>query len=1195
MEEIEALMKGGTEKLSFSEECSSHPMADIYYLIADHHFKNKEWDLAIYYYTRDLTVSPTRLDSWAGLSLAQKTRLETLLNSCENITDEEVFLKNVSSACVCFNKALEQDYDHSNLWVEMGGLVYMTFSHASRLLKQDLNPDISIEMYQLLEDTKATMLAKSEQCFLRALELSETEEEYDEESWLYHYMLGKIGEKKSESPHNVINYYLSASKHLHLNAASYPSKIGYNNPQEFAVESLEMYFRVHGYIIKYIEQRDTKLLTDDVLKYFLSVTEQILKDPFATMTEFKVQVVQNSIVSGDNEKRSNESCKIVQSILSEIVESALEKVTTNKQHDSSIEEIIPSDTKSIHEKKKDVSSDDEIMVVEETQADKDKKIIISRCLEAFNLCLKRFPHHYKSLYRLAQYYHTTKNSRDRDNNRTRNYLIGCSMWQTVDYMHVNGLFNERKIWYQQPKNCNLFHGVWRIPNDEIDRPGSFAAHMYRCVSLSLDVLPSVKDFLTTLDIALALKMSPEKDKKYLRENERQLLCEHATQVGLQAIKDKFRILFKTNAVVGRNRRMTFLFDVYRCYRHLSKHLTATENVLGTILAQTYAALEGVTSSDTAALIRKAEGYCSTHNMAGHSYNSRGGLSSNQQFNARGGRLKRLATAMAATPSTVTQQPVTTTAAAASGLQQLPQSAPMSQKSANVQLSTQSTQHHQPPSADAQTNNPCPPNARSSSSTIPQARTTPLPRSAPVPRLSATPVPRSTASPLPRKEDMNAQNVDTAIKTTCHDDTIQKAYQIYERLIHCQTQFKNKLLDQKAILNYKTQSDTYQKQLLQYLKIPAVSHYFTKSLQQMGNTASKLPKPSGSPTGTTTSVSNTNRCDATVSVVNSKTTNTKPVIKNQQFNNSSVTITPSKKSSTDITKAKVSTSASKSSTSSSFCSSPQVINITSSSKNKDATLASNSLSSTIKPSVTLTPKSINSSSQFYGHGGSKNTVSRKSNIQSKGIILPHKASDVTVHSKLKYSPPGSINVAKSLPKSLSVTVTPSKNSPGIRNQSVRPPTAPSVAITSKSNSLVQLNTEELMKLAYSPVIPSPPVTKLVAQRKLNLAPTPSSGASGKKSSGFRLDYKHNNMEKTSQVSRVPHAITSQATNTKQQGHGGAEIPPVRPSSNAIKQQRFKSSHLSSQHTRPAPSSAACVDTITKGDPLCNADDDIITLD
>jgi len=94
------------------------------------------------------------------------------------------------------------------------------------------------------------------------------------------------------------------------------------------------------------------------------------------------------------------------------------------------------------------------------------------------------------------------------------------------------------------RSNNFFHGIWRIPINEIDRPGCFAAHMGRSTALLLEVLHESRDHRLLMELALALKPEPEADKKYLFDSERE---QHASvalslmgkvlRIRLQAIKE----------------------------------------------------------------------------------------------------------------------------------------------------------------------------------------------------------------------------------------------------------------------------------------------------------------------------------------------------------------------------------------------------------------------------------------------------------------------------------------------------------------------------------------------------------------------------------------------------------------------------------------------------------------------------------
>lgn len=75
---------------------------NIFYLLGDYYFKNKEWLKAIDNYIMDLAIVPDRFDSWAAVALAIGSRLETKLNSCERFKNIAGFLDRAESVLRCF-------------------------------------------------------------------------------------------------------------------------------------------------------------------------------------------------------------------------------------------------------------------------------------------------------------------------------------------------------------------------------------------------------------------------------------------------------------------------------------------------------------------------------------------------------------------------------------------------------------------------------------------------------------------------------------------------------------------------------------------------------------------------------------------------------------------------------------------------------------------------------------------------------------------------------------------------------------------------------------------------------------------------------------------------------------------------------------------------------------------------------------
>lgn len=100
-----------------------------------------------------------------------------------------------------------------------------------------------------------------------------------DEKWLYHYMLGKIAEKRKEMPEVFIDHYIKSAKFLYEHNASYPFKISHSNPQNLSVEALEVYYRITSSIIKHIEQHST--ITKAVGRLFIRILKEVNASPFA--------------------------------------------------------------------------------------------------------------------------------------------------------------------------------------------------------------------------------------------------------------------------------------------------------------------------------------------------------------------------------------------------------------------------------------------------------------------------------------------------------------------------------------------------------------------------------------------------------------------------------------------------------------------------------------------------------------------------------------------------------------------------------------------------------------------------------------------------------------------------------------------------------------------------------------------------
>ncbi|XP_075688174.1 calcineurin-binding protein cabin-1 isoform X2 [Rhinoderma darwinii] len=612
-------------------EDSPEVLNELFYLLADYHFKNKEQSKAIKFYMHDICNCPNRFDSWAGMALARASRIQDKLNSNELKNDGPIW-KDATPVLNCFKRALEIDASNLSLWIEYGTMSYALHSFASRQLKQWAS-ELPSEAAAHLKERRDGMLETAKQCFTSA---SLCEGDGDEEEWLIHYMLGKICEKQKVTPELYLQHYKQAAHYLHEEAAHYPKKIHYHNPPELAMEALEVYFRLHASVLKLLERNDQELDT----KMLFTVMKEATEGPFAKGEEKNTPKASekekhctldedshssagtmpgpgNSIPSSSGpgltsppytatpidhdyikckpprhqatpDERSQDSmavvlsdCSSTQDTFTEPASSQdstkglyLEKKSSYSHNTSQYRDSQPAaDEKGRTDEpteQPDTPSSVEVKGSPEVQtsptcstpirplpppltlgdtkrksdstgdmseypqclpegAEEQRKVLIEQCITSFKLCLSRFPQHYKSLYRLAYLYthsHTHQNLQ-----WARDVLLGSSIpWQQLKHMPAQGLFFERN-------KTNFFNGIWRIPVDEIDRPGSFASHMNRSIFLLLNVLAQLKDSNTLLKISCMLQRTPDQGKKYLRDVDRQVLAQRAFVLTVKVLAD----------------------------------------------------------------------------------------------------------------------------------------------------------------------------------------------------------------------------------------------------------------------------------------------------------------------------------------------------------------------------------------------------------------------------------------------------------------------------------------------------------------------------------------------------------------------------------------------------------------------------------------------------------------------------------
>uniref|UniRef100_A0A158QJ13 TPR_REGION domain-containing protein n=1 Tax=Rodentolepis nana TaxID=102285 RepID=A0A158QJ13_RODNA len=354
-----------------------------------------------------------------------------------------------------------------------------------------------------------------------------------EEQWLPHYMLAKCEEKagpgvlfhdfsqpggkriKNENESRgdwilrVVTGYKRTAEILHANGAKYPKRINYNKLQTLAVESIELYYRIHAFLLKEVLKAGEPQPSSDLpLRQICEVLYDLTQSPFITEpAKFSAK--------GRGKKRQmtfpEPSTKVPRLEGPGTSTPVIDVDSLDFSFESkSVEQLQPPEVPLIETPAKpDFSTLSDLELW---------RSAIEYCKNAMEVVLQRLPLHYKAMYRLAHLYFTAPGDLQ-DLDKAMAIMMGP--FDHVAKIEYGGLFKDRK-------QSNFFHGVWRIPTADIDRSGNFAAHMYRSTYLVLDILRSRGDWTRMLQVFHQLRKQPSEDKRgFLGECDRVFLARRA--------------------------------------------------------------------------------------------------------------------------------------------------------------------------------------------------------------------------------------------------------------------------------------------------------------------------------------------------------------------------------------------------------------------------------------------------------------------------------------------------------------------------------------------------------------------------------------------------------------------------------------------------------------------------------------------
>ena len=572
-------LTGKTSRLKGLKKCGKLPqeVKDLFYLLADFNFKsNSEMDKAIEFYAIDLSFNRERFDTWAALALAQGSKMDHKLNSCRE-TSPQTMLSEIASVEKCFKECLRINGLNSNLWIEFGNFSYSVHSFISRTLHNS-SENLNFETFDKLETKKEDYLKLSMANYQKTLDIFETEginENDVDERWLLLFMMGKIKEKQGVKLSECLSSYIQSINFLKNNEVVLPRRVNYNSPPDFAIEALEVYFRIHASILKSIlkaEKEKKELEEEERIAYYQTMRTVQLEEMFTANTpwrkerwEGKKRKLEGGEEPAPKVVREDETSTTIMRDVLEVVDSLVDGVEwmndTTKYSVSSLTKLA-------------------VLGLEDV--------------------VTTFPHHSKALYRLvlliilgflfvplgyffnyqfcrlAHFFHNSPSNRHVG--RVRQLLLALPTDRKQQYP---GLFGGRK------PNL-IFNEVWRIPVSEVDRPGSFAAHCGKALTLLLDVLKSIPDVDTLVDISVQLRKPPSEENKFLHESDRKEIVAVASTYLNTALKS---IVSRVDVNKERQRPYESL-EMYKRYQKLLKVWPGKEKDILVHMKELYAKIRG---------------------------------------------------------------------------------------------------------------------------------------------------------------------------------------------------------------------------------------------------------------------------------------------------------------------------------------------------------------------------------------------------------------------------------------------------------------------------------------------------------------------------------------------------------------------------------------------------------------------------
>ena len=253
------------EGLEVSLEISN--FRDIFYLCGDYLWKYDEFVQAVDWFVCDLTINPSRIQSWLCLGLCWLSIAEDRFNHAQS--DLKVVVESIApKAVLCFDHYMSKSTTAFDVASEYSIFLYTIASFYNQVAGALAD---NVPVIQQIDLKRITLITKAKEVLLKGIEPAKPN------NWIKSFLLGKITEKLDGKDMIWLDHYLAALNHLQDYHHLLSKKVNTSSPTEYSMESFELIFRISYSVYKRCNENHEILKDSDKKEKILKCLKQILQ------------------------------------------------------------------------------------------------------------------------------------------------------------------------------------------------------------------------------------------------------------------------------------------------------------------------------------------------------------------------------------------------------------------------------------------------------------------------------------------------------------------------------------------------------------------------------------------------------------------------------------------------------------------------------------------------------------------------------------------------------------------------------------------------------------------------------------------------------------------------------------------------------------------------------------------------------